>query len=135
MVYNPAPYRPIKDEILSKVDYFIVNEVELAQYSEEDDLEKGIEKIMKLGAKNLVVTLGKEGSLLVNKQGRIKVNAHKVNAVDTVAAGDTYVGYFVAGIMSGKDLKEAMEFASKASAITVTRKGSIVSIPFGKEVL
>lgn len=135
VVYNPAPYRPIKDEILSKVDYFIVNEVELAQYSGEKDLEKGIEKIMKLGVKNLVVTLGKEGSLLVNKQGRIKVNAHKVNAVDTVAAGDTYVGYFVAGIMSGKNLKEAMEFASKASAITVTRKGSIVSIPFGKEVL
>ena len=135
VVYNPAPYREMKDEILAKVDYFIVNEVELAQYSKEEDLEKGIEKIMKLGVQNLVVTLGKEGSLLINKQGRIKVNAHKVNAVDTVAAGDTYVGYFVAGLMSGMDLKEAMELASHASAVTVTRKGSIVSIPFGKEVI
>lgn len=135
VVYNPAPYREIKDEILAKVDYFIVNEVELAQYSKEKDLEKGIEKIMKLGVQNLVITLGKEGSLLVNNKGRIRVNAHKVNAVDTVAAGDTYVGYFVAGIMSGNDLKDAMELASLASAITVTRKGSIVSIPFGKEVM
>ena len=135
VVYNPAPYRPIKNEILAKVGYFIVNEIELSQYSGEKDLEKGIEKILKLGVQNLVVTLGKEGSLLINKQGRIKVNAEKVKAVDTVAAGDTYVGYFVAGLLSDKDLKGAMELATKASAITVTRKGSIVSIPFGKEVL
>ena len=135
VVFNPAPYREIEEEILAKVDYFIVNEVELAQYSKEKDLEKGIAIIMKLGVQNLVITLGKEGSLLVNQKGRIRVEAHKVNAVDTVAAGDTYVGYFVAGIMSGKDLKEAMELASHASAITVTRKGSIVSIPYGNEVL
>ena len=134
VVYNPAPYREINSEILAKVDYFIVNEVELAQYSKEEDFEKGIAKMMKLGVKNLIVTLGKEGSLLVNDKGRIKVNAHKVNAVDTVAAGDTYVGYFVAALMSGKDLKESMEVASYASALTVTKKGSIVSIPLGKEV-
>ena len=134
VVYNPAPYREINSEILSKVDYFIVNEIELAQYSKEEDFEKGISQMMKLGVKNLIVTLGKEGSLLVNDKGRIKVNAHKVNAVDTVAAGDTYVGYFVSSLMSGKDLKGAMEDASYASALTVTKKGSIISIPFGKEV-
>lgn len=135
VVYNPAPYRPIKKEILAKTDYFIVNEIELSQYSGEKDLEKGIEKILKLGVQNLIVTLGKEGSLFANKKVRIKVEANKVNAVDTVAAGDTYVGYFVSGIMKGFDVKEAMELASKASSITVTRKGSIISIPTGKEVL
>ena len=134
VVYNPAPFREINNELLSKVDYFIVNKVELQQYSGEEDLEKGINKIMKLGVKNLLITLGKEGSLLINDKGRIKVNAHKVNAVDTVAAGDTYVGYFVSSLMSGKDLKDCMEDASYASALTVTKKGSIVSIPFGKEV-
>ena len=89
---------------------------------------------MSLGVKNLIVTLGKEGSVLVNKNERIKVDAHKVKAVDTVAAGDTYVGYFVASLMSGMNHKEAMEKASIASALTVTKKGSIVSIPFGNEV-
>lgn len=134
IVYNPAPYREINEKILSKIDYFIVNEVELAQYSKEETVEKGIEKIMSLGVKNLIVTLGKEGSILVNKNERIKVDAHKVKAVDTVAAGDTYVGYFVASLMSGMNHKEAMEKASIASALTVTKKGSIVSIPFGNEV-
>ena len=84
--------------------------------------------------KNLIVTLGKEGSLLINSQGRIKVPAKKVNAVDTVAAGDTYVGYFAASLMSGKSIEEAMKDATSASAITVTRKGSIISIPIRNEV-
>lgn len=134
VVYNPAPYREVKDEILAKVDYLIVNEVELAQYSKEEDFEKGINKLMSLGVKNLIVTLGKEGSLLINSKGRIKVPAKKVNAVDTVAAGDTYVGYFSASLMSGKSLEEAMKDATSASAITVTRNGSIISIPLGSEV-
>ncbi len=134
IVYNPAPFREINNDLLAKIDYFIVNKVELSQYSKEDDLEKGINKMMKLGVKNLLITLGKEGSLLINNKGRIKVNAFKVNVVDTVAAGDTYVGYFVSSIMSGKDLKDSMEIASYASALTVTKKGSIVSIPYGKEV-
>lgn len=134
IVYNPAPFREINTDLLAKIDYFIVNKVELSQYSKEEDLEKGINKMMKLGVKNLLITLGKEGSLLINNKGRIKVNAYNVNVVDTVAAGDTYVGYFVSSIMSGKDLKESMEIASYASALTVTKKGSIVSIPYGKEV-
>ena len=134
VVYNPSPYRKIKEELLSKIDYFIINEVELAQYSNEDDLEKGINKIMSLGVNNLIVTLGKQGSILINSRERIKVNATKVEAVDTVAAGDTYVGYFVSSLISGYSLKESMEKASYASALTVTKKGSIISIPFGKEV-
>ncbi len=134
VVYNPAPYREIKEELLSKVDYFIVNEVELKQYSKEDSLESGINKVLSLGVKNLVVTLGKEGSLLINSNERIKVNATKVEAVDTVAAGDTYVGYFVAALMNESNHQQAMEIASRASALTVTKKGSIISIPFGEEV-
>lgn len=134
VVYNPAPYKDIDPKCLEGLDYFIVNRVELSQCAKEEDIEKAIDKIMKMGVKNLLITLGKEGSMLVNEKGRIKVNAHKVNVVDTVAAGDTYVGYFAASLMSGKDLKEAMECASKASALTVTKKGSIVSIPFGEEV-
>ena len=62
------------------------------------------------------------------------MDAFKVKAVDTVAAGDTFVGYFVAALAAGKDEKAAMIIASKASSITVTRKGSIVSIPLGNEI-
>ena len=90
---------------------------------------------MELGVKNLIVTLGKDGSVAVTPNERIKVDAMRVVSVDIVAAGDTYVGYLAASLMSGKTLQQAMNCASKASAITITRKGSIVSIPFGVELL
>ena len=77
---------------------------------------------------------GSKGSLLKNKNESIKVDAFKVDAIDTVAAGDTFVGYFVSALASGKNEKEAMLLASKASSITVSRKGSLVSIPTLKEI-
>ena len=86
------------------------------------------------GIKNVLVTLGTKGSLLINKNELIKVDAFKVDAIDTVAAGDTFVGYFVSALASGKSEKEAMLLASKASSITVSRKGSLVSIPTLKEI-
>ena len=134
VVYNPAPYREIKDELYSLVDYFVVNEVELMRYSGKEDIEEGIKILLSKGVKNLIVTLGTDGSMFVNNETRFKVAAHKVKAVDTVAAGDTYIGYFTAGLAKGKTTKEAMELASKASALTVTKQGSIISIPFGEEI-
>ncbi|MCR5185170.1 MAG: ribokinase, partial [Bacilli bacterium] len=86
------------------------------------------------GIKNVIVTLGDKGSLLVNKDEVIKVEPHKVDAVDTTAAGDSYLGAFVTALSEGKNVKEAMEFASKVSSITVTRKGAIASLPSLEEI-
>jgi ribokinase len=132
--YNPAPYRKINNSILQNVDFFLPNKIEFKKYTGEENLEKGIKKLLDLGVKNIIVTLGTEGSILVNKDEKIKVNSCKVKAIDTVGAGDTYIGYFIASLASGKSLKESMEIASKASSITVSRKGSLISIPFGEEV-
>ena len=90
--------------------------------------------MMNKGVKNVLVTLGTDESYLKNKNESFMVAAYKVHAVDTVAAGDTYVGYFVNSLASGYSVRESMNYASKASSITVFRKGSIVSIPLGKEV-
>ena len=132
--YNPAPYRKVSDDILAKVDFLLPNRVEFKKLTGEDDLAIGARKLLDLGVKNILVTLGTEGSILFNKNERIKVNAYKVNAIDTVAAGDTFIGYFVANLMNGKSAKEAMDRASKASSICVSRKGSLISIPFGEEL-
>ena len=59
---------------------------------------------------------------------------HKVNAIDTTAAGDSYIGAFVNKLSEGKDVKEAMEFASLCSSITVTRKGAIIALPHKNEI-
>lgn len=134
IIYNPAPYREIEEKTLLKVDYFIPNEVELSLYSNSNNVMDGVDILLSKGIKNVIVTLGKDGSMLKNKDELIKVPARLVKAVDTVAAGDTFVGYFVAGIASSLNHKEALELATKASSITVSRKGSIVSIPTLKEI-
>lgn len=134
IIYNPAPYRNIDDDILKKITYFIPNEIELEKYSNMNNVDDGISYLLNKGIKNVLVTLGTKGSLLKNKNEAIKVDAFKVDAIDTVAAGDTFVGYFVSALASGKSEKEAMLLASKASSITVSRKGSLVSIPTLKEI-
>lgn len=134
VVYNPAPYREFNEELFKYIDFFTPNKGELANYSKVNDPLEGARLLLSKGVKNVLVTLGVEGSMLVNESQVIKVGAHKVKAIDTVAAGDTYVGYFVASLASGLSFEEAMNKASLASSITVSRKGSVNSIPFEKEV-
>lgn len=134
VIYNPAPYKPIKKECLAKLDTLIVNEVELEQSSGYKGIDEGAKFLLDLGVQNVLVTLGKNGSICYSKNNMIRVNAEKVKAVDTVAAGDTYVGYFTSVLATTGDIQKAMEIATKASAITVSRKGSIISIPFYKEI-
>ena len=134
VIYNPAPYRPVDEDIWPLIDYFVPNRVELFKYTGEEDYLKGAKKLLAKKVKNVIVTLGKEGSTLVNNDKVIKIDACPANAIDTVAAGDTYVGYFASSLASGCSEEQAMKYASKASAITVSRKGSVISIPFGNEV-
>lgn len=134
VVYNPAPYRPIDKNVFQYVDYLAVNEVELMRYSGVEGIKEGADVLLNEGVKHLIITLGSDGSMYKSKNEEFSIKAHKVKAVDTVAAGDTYIGYMVASLASGRSIKKSMELASKASALTVTKQGSIVSIPFGEEV-
>ena len=114
------------------IDYFIPNEHELEQFT--DDMDSGnsamrAKHLVNAGLKNVIVTLGSEGSLFVSKDKMIKVDPYFVDAIDTTGAGDSYCGAFVVAINEGRTVEEAMEFANKASSITVTRKGAIASLP------
>ena len=82
----------------------------------------------------IVLTLGSEGSVCISGDEYVEQSIYKVKTVDTTAAGDTYTGYFIAGILNGKTIKEAMDTASKASAIAVSRQGAAPSIPYLEEV-
>lgn len=134
VVYNPAPFRKFNEELLGFIDYFMPNEVELFQYTKMQNPFDGAKFLIEKGVKNVVVTLGENGSLFVNKNQAIKVDAKKVKVIDTVAAGDTYVGYFVASLASGLDIKKSMEYATIASSICVSKKGSLDSIPNGEDI-
>lgn len=135
IVYNPAPAINLEDKYFKYITYFIVNETELSFYGIGSTIEEKAKYLLKKGVKNVLVTIGKNGSLLFKETGQIiEANPFKVNSVDTVAAGDTYLGYFVASKAKMLDDKESMKLASKASAIAVTKKGAINSIPYLNEV-
>ena len=90
--------------------------------------------MLSLGVKNVVVTLGKNGAVLYNKNEHLKADIFEAKVVDTVSAGDTFVGYFSASIINGFDHLKSLKIANASSSITVSRKGSMISIPNGDEV-
>ena len=83
----------------------------------------------------VVLTLGEEGSIYLCGNDIYHQSAYKVKAVDTTAAGDTFTGYFISAMIKGLKPEEALDFASKASAIAVTRQGALDSIPTIDEVM
>ena len=138
-ILNPAPAATLIDGILENTDYFIPNENEAFKYTgiKPDTKERQIEcinAILSKGVKNAIITLGTEGSCTVDGVEYIHVDSYKVDAIDTTAAGDTFIGAFTVELSKGKSLKEAMDFASKASSITVTRRGAQKSIPYRNEL-
>lgn len=130
-ILNPAPYHELPDGVFPFIDYFVPNEHELSSFvsKQNDDYLEMAKPLLKKGLKNLIVTLGKNGSLFINRETQIKIAPMKVDAIDTTAAGDSFLGAFVTALSQEKSIKEAMEFANRCSAITVTRKGAIVSLP------
>jgi ribokinase len=134
VVLNPAPAQALDVEILSQVDYFIPNEREAMQVVAAASLDEAIEKLLALGVRNLLVTLGEDGVMVVTANERRNIPALKVKAIDTVAAGDAFVGAFSAGLASGMDTDEAVRLANAAAAISVTRHGAQPSLPTGQEV-
>lgn len=129
-ILNPAPYMELKDDVFPYIDYFVPNEHEIDQFVPGNMSYINKAKVMlNKGVKNVIITLGEKGSMLVNKNKVINVEPCKVKAVDTTAAGDSYIGALVTALSENKDIEEAMKFASKCSSITVTRKGAIVALP------
>lgn len=137
-VYNPAPAnKNFKKEYLGMVDYFLPNETEIEIILDREigeDYEEIAREALELGCKNVIITLGKTGSLLVNKEKTHLEPAKVVKAVDTTAAGDSYIGGFVAGLAAGLEVEGAMELATRVAAITVTRPGAVDSLPTKVEV-
>lgn len=137
IILDPAPYsEKISEELLSLVDYITPNETELMSLVKSDSqdfsLESMIEKakiVLESGVKNVLVTLGKRGTLLINKEFVKSFSVEDVKTVDTTAAGDCFTGAFAVALSEGKSVDESIEFAGKASTIAVTRVGAQVSLP------
>jgi len=135
-VFNPAPFTSdITTEALNGISYLIVNKTEANSLTGESNVDDIIDIIRKkLPDCRVVLTLGKEGCCYFDSTQVIMQNAFSVNAVDTTAAGDTFIGYFVAGIAQNKSINDILRISCAASALCVQKLGASSSIPTISEV-
>jgi len=136
IVLNPSP---MDDKMVSvdynKVNWLLVNEVEGEGITGEQNPDDILKQIgTKFPNTNIVLTMGKKGSVCKYDGQKIYQDVFDVEAKDTTAAGDTFTGYLVACMADGKPIKDALRYASAASAISVTRNGAASSIPMMAEV-
>lgn len=137
---NPSPYdRTLETLDLSRIEWLLMNEIEAEQISGEKEPEKIWDNLHgRYPGLSVLVTLGSRGSAAwrINdgKTETALAKAVRVKAVDTTAAGDTYTGYFIAGLTEGKPLQVCMDEASRAAAAAVTRPGAAESIPWRSEL-
>ena len=141
IVLNPSPMNEKVTALpLDFVDYFMLNEVEAGQILGRavqdgyDGEALASALLARFPDAAVVLTLGGDGSVYMDREKTIRQPVYKVKAVDTTAAGDTFTGFFIGGIMNGLTVNEAMDQASRAAAIAVTRQGAAPSIPLLEEV-
>ncbi|WBW73155.1 ribokinase Rbk1 [Schizosaccharomyces osmophilus] len=138
VLLNPAPAISLSAELLQHVSYLVPNEHEAAVLlgcpetpPTVQNAEVYADKLLAMGIrKAVIITLGSEGAFYKTKTGEsAHIPARKVQAIDTTAAGDTFIGAFSTSISHDRPLKESLQFAAQSSAITVQRKGAANSIP------
>ena len=139
VILNPAPAAKVGAAALSKLYLITPNHTEAeiltgVEGNDEASAVKAAEALCALGVKKVVITLGSEGALLYEDGKAEIIPARKVEAVDTTAAGDVYNGAMCAALAEGMSLRESLRFATKASAISVSRVGAQPSIPSRTEV-
>ena len=133
---NPSPFDSALDSCdLGKISCFLLNEIEGGQIAGETEPDKIIDGILaNYENAKVVLTLGGDGSVYADKEKRCQQPVYKVETVDTTAAGDTFTGYFIAGLIQGKTVEETMRMCAVAAGIAVSRPGAAPSIPYMEEV-
>ena len=145
VMVNPAPAAPVSDNLLSCSTYLAPNEHEAAALTGHpihvetginmEDIQAAYKFFQARGVKNLIITLGEHGSIIANSKGIRQIQCVKLShAADPTAAGDSFVASFCTGLCAGMSQEQALEFASYAAALTVSRMGAIPSLPTVSEV-
>lgn len=139
VILNPAPANRDISELFQLIDIITPNskEAEMLTGIVVNDMasaREAVESLHKKGVKNVAITLGAKGAVLLNDEGFHIIPATKVNAIDTTAAGDIFNGALAVAIAEGKDMLAAVQFACQAASISTTRMGAQSSIPYRSEI-
>ena len=134
VVLNPAPAQALGDEVLQSLYAITPNQSEAEfltsiKVMDEDTARIAAQRLINKGVEIVIITMGSKGAYILSKEIDQLVHCPKVKAVDTTAAGDTFNGALVVGLSEGMSLVEAVEFANKAAAYSVTKIGAQVSTP------
>ncbi len=136
IILNPSPVtKNISIDLIKKVDLLFVNEHELKSITNHSDIEMAIDFISnELPTKEVIVTMGNQGSLYLKNHKRIHQDAFLVKVVDTTCAGDTFLGYFIGCYLQDYSIEKCMYVATKAASICITSDGASNSIPNSNQV-
>ena len=139
VLLNPAPARPLPEELLSLPDFIVPNESELSLLTElpvQDipSAEKAAKTLLERGIQNVIVTLGANGALIVNRELTKHIPSFKVDVVDSTAAGDAFIGGFASALLQNKSMEEAVQYGCACGALAATKFGAQPSLPTKKEV-
>ncbi len=139
VLLNPAPARPLPDDLLANVDFLIPNESELSlltglPVTDLASADAAARQLLQRGVPMVIVTLGEKGALIVEPQRARHIPAFVVKAIDTTAAGDAFIGGLSSALQRDLSLDDAVRFANACGALATTRLGAQPSLPRREEV-
>ena len=140
-ILNPAPAQKIDPEVLKLTDLIIPNETESAELTgviitDETSMLISAAKFAQMGVRNLIITVGAKGAFYCTQDGYSFIPAFKVNAVDTTAAGDTFIGALSSQLKPDmRNIEKALVYAQRASSLAVQKMGALPSIPTREQIL
>ena len=138
-ILNPAPASEISKEFYKNIDYFTPNETEAEFYTgikitNEKEAKQAADKLINLGIKKIIITLGEKGLFYSDGKEEIYLQATPVKAIDTTGAGDAFNGGLAFGLSKEKPIKECLELANKVAGISTTKLGAGDAMPFTKDL-
>ena len=138
-ILNPAPACELSNDFFKLVDYFTPNETEAEFYTgvkinNENDAKVSAKKLIEMGIKKVIITLGEKGLLYSDGKEEIYMKATADKAVDTTGAGDAFNGGFSFALLKGKKIKECLEIANKVAGLSTTKLGAGDSMPILKDI-
>ncbi|MGL6020047.1 MAG: ribokinase [Gibbsiella quercinecans] len=139
VILNPAPARDLPDALLAMIDIITPNETEAQRLTgvavnSDEDAARAAQALHGKGIATVIITLGRRGVWLSESGNGRRVPGFSVQAVDTIAAGDTFNGALVTALLEGRPMDDAVQFAHAAAAIAVTRPGAQPSVPWRQEI-